>query len=210
MKTSETIAKIMSVVFYPLFMPTYGMALFGYAYSQHGIVPVIWIILTLLFTFFFTALLPIGSIWLLMKRGQVSSMQIENASERSMPYLYSAVGFGCWAYMLIAKLHAPLFIGTVAIGATLAIGMVAIINRRWKISAHLTGMGGLFGGFLSYCLGVGSMPSWGLLGGWFALSLLIMYARLRLNAHTSEQVAAGWLLGLSCTFAPYALLYYVL
>ena len=115
-------------------------------------------------------------------------------------------GFGFWSYFVISILHAPLYIGLIAIGATIAIGIVSIINRRWKISAHLTGFGGLVGGILCFYYGNGMLPGAGTICVLAILSLLLMYARLYLHAHTSAQVCAGWLLGITCTFVPYYLL----
>ena len=110
---------------------------------------------------------------------------------------------------MISVLRAPMFLSLVAVGATIAIGLVALINRYWKISAHLTGMGGLFGGLMSYCLGLGAIPTWGTICLWGAVSLALMYARVRLNAHTPAQVCAGWLLGIVCTFFPFYIYSYV-
>lgn len=206
----DIIAKILSVLLYPLFVPTYGMALFCYAHSIH-IAPLhwVWVLVAVAGTFFLTCLSPMVSIWIMMKRGIVSDMQIADPEERTMPYLCAAVGFAFWSYLVVSILHAPLFISLVAIGATAAIAAVAFINRRWKISAHLTGFGGLVGGLFSYCLGIGAIPTWTTILIWFSMSLVLMWARLRMNAHTPAQVAAGWLLGMTCTFIPYCIYSYV-
>ena len=103
----------------------------------------------------------------------------------------------------------PLFLSMIAGGATLTMGLILIINKKWKISAHLTGMGGFLGGVLSYYLSIGSIPSTGFLCALLGISLLLMYARLWLNAHSSGQVVAGWLMGIICTFVPNVILYYV-
>ena len=206
----DIIAKFISVVCYPLFIPTYGIALFCYAYSMH-VQPLafIWIVIAILGTLIMTCVLPFSAIGILMLRGKVKNMQIDNAKERTVPYLYSILGFGFWSYLMIGVLHAPRYIGLVTIGATVAIALVAIINHWWKISAHLTGIGGLFGGLLSYCLGIGAIPTWSTFCLWMIGSLVVMFARLRLNAHTGGQVAAGWLLGLLCTFLPFWIALYV-
>ena len=205
------LSKTLSVVLYPLFVPTYGIALFCYAYSLH-VAPLagVWVAVAVIGTFILTCLLPITAIWIMMKKGEVKNLNIDDPRERTIPYLYSALGFGFWSYLLVQILHAPVFISCVAIGATLAIGLVAIINRWWKISAHLTGFGGLFGGVLSFCMGIGAIPTWPMLAVWLAASLILMCARLYLNAHTPAQVVAGWLLGIMCTFLPYAIICYVL
>ena len=205
----DIVAKALSVLLYPLFMPTYGVALFCYAYSIH-VMPLVgvWTLIAILGTFILTCLLPITAIWIMMKRGEVSDLQIENPRERTMPFIYTIFGFGCWCYLLISVLHAPLVLGFIAVGATVAIIIVALINLRWKISAHLTGFGGLLGGLMSYCLSLGAIPTWGTLTLWLGISLILMYVRLHLNAHTPAQVCAGWLLGISCTFLPYCIYSY--
>lgn len=206
----DIIAKALSVILYPLFIPTYGMGLFCYAHGIH-IAPLndIWIAVAVLGTLVFTCVLPISAIAIMMKRGLVKDLQIADPKERTMPYIYSALGFAFWSYFLVSILHAPSFLSFSAIGGTAAIAIVAWINRRWKISAHLTGFGGLAGGVFAYCVGIGAIPTWGTIALWAGLSLLLMWARLRLDAHTPAQVTAGWLLGLTCTCIPYCIYSYV-
>ena len=209
-KALDIAAKALSILLYPLFIPTYGIILFCVAFSHHvqPLLPV-WSIVAISGTLLLTCLLPITAIWLLMRRGKVQDLYIDNADERTVPYMYAVLGFGFWCYLLIAILHAPLYLNCVAIGATVAIGLIALINRTWKISAHLTGLGGFVGGLMSYYVGVGLFPSTWMLVLCLALSLLLMCARLRVKAHTPEQVCTGWLLGIACTFLPYCVISYV-
>ncbi len=199
-------AKTMSVVLYPLFLPTYGIALFCYAYSLH-VAPMngSWIAVAVLGTFILTCVLPITAIWIMMRHGQVKDLYIDDPRERTMPYIYACMGFGFWSYLLAAILHAPLFLTYIAIGATIVIGIVAFINRWWKISAHLAGFGGLVGGLIVYCIGVGAFPTVGTMILWFGLSWALMIARIHLNAHTPAQACAGWLVGMTCTALPYCI-----
>lgn len=205
----DIIAKALSIVLYPLFIPTYGIALFCYAFSIHvEPLSIVWTVIAIAGTLLLTCILPLSAILIMVKRGEVSDIQIASAEERTIPYLYTTLGFGFWSYLIIAILKAPLYIDFISIGAVAAIAIVAFINRRWKISAHLTGMGGLFGGIMTYCLGIGAIPTVGTLCFWLLLNLILMYARLRLNAHTGAQVCAGWLLGTACTFLPYMIYIY--
>ena len=95
----------------------------------------------------------------------------------------------------------------VAIGATVALLAVTIINRWWKISAHLTALGGLLGGVMSIALYYSVLPT-PLIIGMLIVSLLLMYARLYLNAHTPWQVVCGYLLGIVLTFIPNLVVYH--
>ena len=209
-KIIDYIAKAMSVVLYPLFVPTYGMVLCCYAdYLREVPLNAIYWTVAIGGTLLLTCVLPLTAILIMMRRGEVKDLQIADAQERTMPYLYAVMGFGFWCYLLIGILHMPLYINVIGLGATVAIGIVTLINRHWKISAHLTAFGGLVGGIMAYCLGTLSIPTWGTITLWLSLSLLLMYARLWLNAHTPAQVATGWLLGMSSTFIPYLILSYV-
>ena len=207
---ADILAKTVSVLLYPLFIPTYGIALFAYAFNrQVQALPAVYWIILICGTFIFTCLLPLSSILVMIRKGTVRDIQIENAKERKMPYIYSIVSFCFWCYFLISVVHTPLYINVVGIGATVAITLVAFINRWWKISAHLTGLGGLLGGIFSFYLGVGTTASIAMLCVWTALTVILMASRLWLNAHTPAQVICGWLLGLICTFIPNAIISYV-
>ena len=207
----DTIAKALSCIFYPLFMPTIGMVLLCHAYHTQ-IMPLagIWIATTIGCTILLSCILPLTAILILMRRGSITDIHISNAKQRTTPYLYSIIGFAFWAYMLIFTIKAPLCINVVAVGATIALIAVTIINYWWKISAHRTGMGGLLGGILSYCLSTQAIPTWGTLCTWLGCTLALMYARLYLKAHTPTQVVAGWLLGLCCTLIPNIIIYYAI
>ena len=199
----DILAQTLSMVLYPLFVPTYGMALFCYGhYTQVGPLDSVWMIVAIVGTFVLTCAIPLSIILYMIHRGNVRDLYMHDAHERTAPYLYTTFGFGFWGYLLIAVLETPAYISVVGVGATLAIGLVTLINRTWKISAHLTAFGGLFGGMLSFCIGIGAIPMWTTLAAWLGLMLLLMYARLWLNAHTPGQVICGMLLGLTCTLVP--------
>ncbi|MBQ9144760.1 MAG: phosphatase PAP2 family protein, partial [Paludibacteraceae bacterium] len=121
--------------------------------------------------------------------------------QRTTPYIYTLICYGFWAYFVRVTLQLPLFLFWVIIGAMIALLAVTIINHWWKISAHLTGIGGLLGGICSFALNYATLPLI-LIIIILVLSLLLMYARLYLNAHTPMQVVCGFLLGLLCTFIP--------
>ena len=74
-KTLDIAAKILSVVLYPLFVPTYGMILFCWAHSLHvAPLPWIWVVIAIAGTLLLTCIIPITAIWIMMKRGQVKDL----------------------------------------------------------------------------------------------------------------------------------------
>jgi hypothetical protein len=62
-----------------------------------------------------------------------------------MPYIYTLICYGFWAYFMHGTVRLPLFMVVGALGAIAALAAVTVINHWWKISAHLTGIGGLLG-----------------------------------------------------------------
>lgn len=208
-QVSEKIAKVLSVIMYPLLIPTYGMILFyiGFTLQMFPLPTHYWMVL-IFGTLFFTGLLPLSLILIMIKRGHIKDIYITEPNERTMPYVYTSMGFAFWTYFLYAVCQAPTFIVLVALGATVAIGLVALINLKWKVSAHLTALGGLLGGVCSFCLYCSTLPQW-LIILLLVINFVAMCARLKLNAHTPLQLVAGFLLGLLCTFIPDWILYHV-
>ena len=202
------LSKTLSIVCYPLFIPSYGMALYMWAMLHSTpTLPSIYVWLNIISTFVLTAFIPIVLIIILWRQGRVSSLHITNPKERTIPYLYSTACFGFWCYFVSNTTHLPKVWLFIALGATVALLAVTFINRWWKISAHLTSMGGLLGGLISMGLYYNIVPT-SLVIALLVLSLLLMYARLYLDAHTPMQVVCGYLLGILCTFIPNWIVYH--
>jgi len=202
-KTLDILAKIISALLYPLWMPTYGMILLYLTYGRlHITMHAAYWWITIGGTFVITALIPLSLILIAIRRGTVSDIYITKNEERTTPYIYTSTCYAFWTYFLAKIINAPLYLTLVGTGALIALVIVANINRKWKISAHLTGWGGLIGGILSYYLFYGIMPSIGCIALLLSIALILMYARLWLNAHTDWQVVAGFGLGLLSATLP--------
>lgn len=203
------LAKGLSILLYPLFIPAYGMAFFCAAFSVQFLpLPAVYWWVSIVGTLLLTCIIPLTAILILIKRGAVSDLYIAQSAQRTTPYIYTICCFAFWCYFLFSALKVPTCLLLTAVGATIALVLVTIINRWWKISAHLSSFGGLTGGVMSFCLCMGIMPSMGLVISLFVVALLLMYARLYLNAHTPLQVVCGFLLGLLMTFLPNLVYYY--
>ena len=201
-------SQVCSIVLYPMLMPVYGISLFCLA-MKHLLpqLPAAYMWFCLAGTVEMTLIIPIFLLLIIKQRGLIDSLQIENPKQRTIPYIYTLFCYGFWAYFLRGTLHLPVFLLLVVLGAIAALLAVTIINHKWKISAHLTGIGGLLGGICSFALNYSILPI-GLIMTVLVLSLLLMYARLYLNAHTPMQVVCGFLLGLLCTFIPTLIMTY--
>jgi len=207
-KIFNILSNTLSLLLYPLLIPTYGMSLYMASMSiQLPELPVAYIRLSIFGTFIATAIIPILFIFLLRKLGIISSLKIENHKERTVPYIYTTVCFGFWCYFVSQTLQMPVVWLVIAIASTCALFFVSIINYWWKISAHLTALGGFLGGICSLSLYYSILPIT-LIICILIISLLLMYARIYLKAHTSAQVVCGYLLGFICTFVPNLIIYH--
>ena len=202
------LAQACSILLHPLLMPTYGMALyFGALQRMRPELPAAYCTIGIVGTILLTLLIPAGCIIFLWKTKRIDSLSIDDPKQRTSPYIYTIMAYGFWAYFVHQVLHLPILILLIAIGAMLALAAITVINHWWKISAHLTGIGGLLGGICSFALYYGYLPM-SMVIIMLLLTLILMYARLYLQAHTALQVVCGLLLGLLCTFIPNLILYH--
>ncbi len=190
----KRLAQVISVVFYPLFVPTYAFA----------------VLLTM--PAYFSALLPVASKWLLIgmiflttclvptlffiimiKTNIVNTKWLSDKEDRTFPYTVSIIFFYL-AYYMLRKLQVSPVLTYFMIGATFLNVLIMGINFFWKISSHMASIGAVVGMVvgLSYFLGT---FYFGLIAGSLAASGLVGFARLKLEAHTPAQIYTGFLLG---------------
>lgn len=207
-KLLHILSQACSIVLYPMLMPLYGMLLF-FTSTQTllPLLPTAYIVIGIAGTMVLTLVIPVILLLYMWRKGYIDSLHMHDSKQRTTPYIYTLICYCFWAYFLHATLQLPIFMLLVAIGAIVALLIVTIINHWWKISAHLTGIGGLLGGICSFALNYSILPIY-LIIIVLLLSLLLMYARLYLNAHTPLQVVCGFLLGLISTSIPTLILTY--
>jgi membrane-associated phospholipid phosphatase len=196
--------KVVSFVLQPLLMPTFGIILLvmsplGMYFNS------IWKWFAVSGTFLFTALMPAIPILMMLRNGQIKDLYISKKEQRTMPYLFSLVAYFFWTLFMWRILKMPLFLVGMGVGSTLSLIAILLINRRWKISAHLSGIGGLTGGIFGYSYFLGINPL-GLLVAMLVLSGLTALSRIELKAHTPGQTLAGFTVGFLMVFLPPVLL----
>ena len=192
--------KIISILFQPLLVPTYAMLLLMNM-DIFSPLPVLWHWIAIVGTFVFTGLLPALPIIMLMRRGDVSNLFISKREERTMPYLFSFMAYVFWALFMWRTMQFPLFIVAMGFGSVICIILIVFINLKWKISAHVAGMGGLTGSIFGVCYRMGINPVW-LFALVLSISALVALSRLELKAHSPSQVLAGFTIGFLMIFLP--------
>jgi len=196
----KNIYSIISLILQPLLMPTYGMLIL-ININVFDALPLNWRVIAILGTIVFTGVVPAVPILLLMKKGAVHDLFISRREERTMPYLISLFAYIFWTFFLWHTLQLPLFLVAIGVGISLSILLIMLINLKWKISAHLSGIGGLAGGVFGISYRMAYNPVWLFVIILF-LSALVALSRIELEAHTSGQTLAGFLLGFMSVILP--------
>lgn len=189
------IAKILSIIFQPLLIPTY---LLLYVFNLNSYVAFLIpgdarrliLITVLLLTF----ILPATIIYLMLRSGYIKSLQMEEREERIFPLIISGILYYI-AYFLMHRINLDPIYLRLFMGSTISIILALFISFIWKISIHMIGMGGLLGAMF----GIGIVLQMDFLIPTLVLTFicgLVASSRLQLNAHNSAQVYTGFGLGL--------------
>ncbi len=198
---SDKLCKYISVVFHPLLVPTYAMAMLCYELSRlyPDIVGKFYALL-ICSTFVFTFLIPLLGIILLRRKQDLrTSLKMRTREERQTPYHYALVGIGVWGFFIYKALPSMPQIPVMILGGWTALAIITVINREWLVSAHLTAFGIWTAAIQGYAVYMNfQMPA--TITIMLIMSLLLMFVRLRLKAHTPMQVVVGYLIGLTTTF----------
>jgi membrane-associated phospholipid phosphatase len=141
-----------------------------------------------------TLVLPVCLIPFYMYFKIVRNLEISERHERLIPLYITLVAY-VTAYFLIRRLPVSQLYSRFLFSACLSVLIVLIISNFWKISVHMTGLGGLTGLVLALSIKLGADMVMYLLI-FLILSGVAGYARLRLNAHSGLQVLVGYLTGL--------------
>ena len=196
----KTFYKAITLIFQPLLMPTFGMMILMNMTFFVGLPP-LWRWISIIGTFIFTAVLPAIPILVMLRKGEINDLFISKKEQRTMPYLISFLAYVFWSMFMWRTLQFPIFIVAMGIGSAVSIITITVINLKWKISAHLGGVGGLTGAVFGVCYRMAINPLMFLIVI-LAISALVALARMELKAHTPGQVLAGFVVGFLAVFLP--------
>ena len=183
-------------------MATYGCLLvfFGLTNTIYYVLTPLKLKLVLTVTVFaFTFLLPALNLLILYKLNYVSSLRIENRKERTFPLIMTSLCYFGLFYIIFDFNIWPaikLFI----LGGGLCILFAAVINLWWQISAHMIGIGGIFGVLLAISIYM-QIPIFTAISVCLCIAGMIGFARLNLLAHTPAQVYTGFVFGCLMQFS---------
>jgi len=192
MKISENIAKLISVLFHPLLMPTIGILMIFWSGTYLSFIPFEGKRLIFVVIFAGTFVIPISIIPFFLFFKIISNIEIDNPSQRLAPLIIISFLYFCTFYIM-QKIPIP-FINLFVLASASCVLLNTVITSWWKISSHLLGAGGLTGLIIAMFFRLNANISLLLI-----ISIIIAgltgFARLRLNAHTPEQIYSGFLIG---------------
>lgn len=140
-------------------------------------------------------LFPLLIAWLLKGLGFSSSIRMETARERIVPYM-SVIIFQFWTWHVFRNQDdSPPVLTAMCLGIFLAASLALVFNNFMKVSMHAIGMGGLTGlmlslVFLGHAQG-GFPPIASIL-----LTGLVCTSRMMVGSHDHKEILVGFLIGL--------------
>lgn len=192
------LARLVSVIFHPLFVPLYAVLylfagnpfLFG---SEIGFA-VRTIILNCIF-------FPLIAVLLMKALGIIESLELPSRQDRILAYIPVCVCL-IWACTVLYKEAHIEALSDVMIGVCIALSIAFVVNSVYaKISMHTLGMGGLvaIALFSTQNIAIADTSYW--LMAIILLAGMVGTARLLLKAHTLPEIYYGYFFGfMSCAF----------
>lgn len=201
-KFVQILAKIISYVFHPVFMPAVMVA------ALHKLAPISFAgidqrIYNQIFamTVLNTVVFPILSVLLLKGLGFIQSIQMYNPKDRIIPLIISMI-FYFWAYQVVKNVHAPFILQTLMLGCFWGIIAVFMISIFYKISMHTSAAGSMIGIIIVHMM-ISPINMKVPLFAALVIAGLIGTARLLLNAHKQSEIWLGYVVGILVQVAAY-------
>ena len=211
------LASAVSYVLNPLVFPPVAFTLID-AHFGAGPVQLLW---TFGVSLTFFCLVPLLYVVGMIRAGRAESLEVRDRASRLGPLLVGIGSYAVGALLLWRTVEGPALPLIVAFAALFPLNtaVILLINLRWKISLHMTSLAGFVSVLLFTALtvwrdlpaGIEAALTLATVGPLVLLVPLLMWARVRVGAHTPGQVVAGAAFGLFVPLAElWALVYGVL
>ena len=191
------VANFLSTVLSPLLMPTFGVFLVFWL-SVLCLLPYGRRVSMLLVSMGITCILPLIFLSVLRHFKLIKDLHVNLREQRLFPYLFTALCYLVAAFYLYYR-HSPQWFAMFMVGSAVTVLVLALINLKWKISAHAAGIGGVIA--LIYQIHVQGLSAFDLL--WLLCFSIIVAgllgsSRMILRRHDLWQVLAGAVVGFLC------------
>jgi hypothetical protein len=189
----NTLAKIITVIFHPLLMPVYGMAIILSAPTLYGYLPFAVKKLIILIMLVNNVLLPLSLLPFFIHMNIISSWTVSERKERNIPLAITTLLY-CTTSYIFFRFPVPVFLKSFIYASAFLSLVVTMINFRWKISLHSVGAGALMALVIILSIKMYTPLVWCLISSVIAGGL-VLSSRLKLNYHNPYQVWFGFFTG---------------
>ncbi len=180
-------AKLISAALHPLLTPAVGFLMLITTNERLNLTEKV---ISTVIAVSFSCLFPIASLWYLLQKGTVESIDVVVREQRPWPLTLASINYFV-GFLLLSSVQAPELVQGLMFCYGTNTLVVALITFWWKVSVHTTAMSALLVA-LTYSFGPWVLP-------FFLLVSLVGISRVVLNRHTVSQVIIGGLLGLVLT-----------
>ena len=216
------VAQFISLVFHPLIIISYLLLLllvinpYLFSIQNEKALGILMIYVVML-----TIVMPGITVLMMRAMGFVNSIHLKERTERIIPLIITG-GFYLWLFVNIYEnTTIPLAFSIFVLGSTIGLFLTFFFSLFTKVSLHTTGVGGLFVGILlikynfsyeSFGLNLGTFGSYSvstdiLIFISLFLAGLVGTSRLILKAHSLNEVALGYLVGILSQLIAFSFLF---
>ena len=191
----KKLALVLSVLFHPVFMTTFATLAMFHTGGEYPSLTESQKWLVIGFVALTTMLIPLSLTPLYIGLGIVRNVYMSTKRERVLPLLISSIAYVVAYYMVRRIFPDRLLLALLAVSAVL-IATVAIVSYFWKLSAHMSAVGGVFATLLyTGVLWQINTSAWivviALIAG------IVAWARMYVGSHSVAQLIAGLFLGIA-------------
>jgi hypothetical protein len=197
----RVVAKIISYIFHPLFIPLYVLWFMVFDMGEFAGYSS-WEKTKLMISFFVNyTFFPLVTILLMKALGFISSVFLKTQRDRILPYVVCEI-FYFWAWYVARNNHYPKLMVLLALGIFLSTSLGLILNSYLKVSMHTISLGVV----TVFALQSGLMTDMNF-GPYISIVLLVTgltaTSRLISSDHTQAEIYTGFFAGAICQLIAY-------
>ena len=189
------VAKIISAIFNPFVVPFLAFLVLFFC-SYLSMLPLTYRLIVLGIVYAFTILLPMIAIFFFRKINGWGFGAFRDRKKRFVPYLLTIICYVSCLVMMV-RIGLPRYMTGIILATLMAMVICIVVNIKWKISEHMTAIGGVIGGLIAFSFLFNYNPT-----VWLSLFILLAgvlgSARIILRHHTLPEVLTGFTVGAVC------------
>lgn len=203
----RVLSLIISVVFQPLVIPSLVFGLVLFVVPESTSIPEAFKNRIFYLIALSTLAIPMVTIFGLRLSGTLKSVHMADLKDRAIPFSITSIYYALTVYFLFQKEELDPVLWQVLGIIALAIVVLTLVTFFWKMSAHMTGLGGLIAAVVVLGLRFPTFqPLYPLLGS-LVLTGLVGSVRLYLEAHKPLEIYVGLLFGFSLCFVGFSMIW---